>query len=61
MNYLNSLPEVTSLLYMCQIYLPDEALVRKFGLKINTLFILYDPDQNGSVKKLEHTKINNFL
>ena len=33
MNYLNSLSEVTSFLYFCQIYLPDEFLTRKFTLR----------------------------
>lgn len=61
MNYLNSLPEVTSLFYICQIYLPDESLVKRFSLKINTLFTLQEPDRNGGAKKLEHSHISSFL
>lgn len=52
MNYLNSLPEVTSLLYICQIYLPDDYAIMKYELKINTLFTIYEPDKNKNVKKL---------
>lgn len=51
MNYLNSLSEVTSLLYFCQIYLPDEYLVNKFDLKQNTIFTLFDEDGKGNMKK----------
>lgn len=57
MNYLNSLSEVTSLLYFCQIYLPDTGLTKKFGLKQNTIFTLFDVDGSGNMQKFEHTKI----
>ena len=61
MNYFNSQSEVTSLLYFCQIYLPDDDLVRKFSLKVNIIFTLFDPDQNGNMKKLEHSSVSSFL
>jgi hypothetical protein len=52
MNYLNSLPEVTSLLYFCHIYLPDDDLIHKFTLKPNTIFTLFDEDGKGTMQKL---------
>jgi len=52
MNYLNSMPEVTSLQFFCQVYLPDDELVKKFNLKQNSLFTLFDPDKTGHIKKL---------
>ena len=61
MNYFNSQREVTELLYFCQIYLPDDDLVRKFSLKQNILFTLFDQDRNGNMKKLEHSSVSNFL
>lgn len=60
-NYLNSLPEVTSLQYFCQIYLPDDHLKHKFGLKQDTIFTMSDPDQTGNMRKMEHTKISTFM
>jgi hypothetical protein len=33
LEYFNSLPEVNSLIYFCQIYLPDQDLKKRFQLK----------------------------
>lgn len=49
MNYLNSLPEVASLFYICQIYLPEESLVKKFAIKPNSLFTLLEAENKGAV------------
>lgn len=57
MNYFNSLPEITSLIFICQISVPDESLIKKFGINQNSMFTLKDHDQKGHLQKLEHTSI----
>jgi hypothetical protein len=61
LRYLASLEEVNSLLYFCQFLLPDEDIVRQFQISENTIFALTAFDDSGQSRKVEHTKVEDFV
>lgn len=56
LRYFGSLDEVSSLLYFCQIILPEEDIRKTYQLTENTIFTLTPPDEKGQSQKVEHTK-----
>lgn len=53
LEYFNSLPEATSLIYFCQVYLPDEDLISRFQLRENSLFSMVNQNpRTGEMQKL---------
>ena len=53
LKYMGGLPEINSLLYFCQFYLPDDDVSREFQLKENTVFTLRRINtESGSSEKV---------
>lgn len=62
LEYFNSLPEVTSLIYFCQVYVPDNDLISRFQIKENSLFSMMDQNpQTGQIQKLEFKDALEFV
>jgi len=45
------MPEVTSLVHFCQIYLPDDDMIKTYSLVRNSLFSMMNMNNKGEMQK----------